>query len=382
MTNRPLLPLAALSALVLSTSAIAGPEAKSVPEPETHESWCEKIWGIPVLYSNKDNAFIQEFRFTGRLHLDVFSQDSDLGSEQDWIVRRTRFGFKAKVLQDFTLHLEVDFDLQNPRPAYTRLTDAYVAWEPSKLFKLTVGKQSAKFTLDGATSSNELLTIDRNNLSNEFWFTTEYISGITISGKAGGWQWNAGAFSGGTETKEFGNFDAGHFFLASVGYDFGKMLGVDKALLRADYVHNDRNAESNATRSFENIGSLVFQLEAGKFGLATDFTAGSGYGSQSNAWGFVIMPSYKITDRLQAVVRYTHIESEDPDDVRFSRYETVATAGRGDTYDEYYAGLNYYICGHRLKVQTGWTYVDMEDSANNGGEYHGWTWTTGLRLSF
>lgn len=373
--------LLALSALALAPTAMAGPKTSPAPAEDT-KSGFDTIWALPVLYSDPDHALFQKFRFTGRLHLDVFAQDSDLGYEQEWVVRRTRFGFKAKFLQDFTLHVEADWDLQNPRPAYTKLTDAYVAWEPHKAFKLTVGKQSVRFTLDGATSSNELITIDRSNLANNFWFPTEYISGVTVSGKANGLQWNAGWFSGGTETKEFGNFDAGNVFLASLGYDFARLLHVEKALLRADYVHNDRNLESTATRPFENIGSLVFQLEAGKFGLATDFTAASGYGTQSDAWGFVVMPSYKITERLQAVLRYTHIESEDPDDVRFSRYENYATTGRGDEYDEYYAGLNYYLYGHKLKIQTGLAYVDMEDSAHNGGEYHGWTWTTGLRLSF
>lgn len=373
--------LLALSALALAPTAMAGPKTSPAPADDT-KSGFDTIWALPVLYSDPDHALFQKFRFTGRLHLDVFAQDSDLGYEQEWVVRRTRFGFKAKFLQDFTLHVEAEWNLQNPRPAYTKLTDAYVAWEPHKAFKLTVGKQSVRFTLDGATSSNELITIDRSNLANNFWFPTEYISGVTVSGKANGLQWNAGWFSGGTETKEFGNFDAGNVFLASLGYDFARLLHVEKALLRADYVHNDRNLESTATRPFENIGSLVFQLEAGKFGLATDFTAASGYGTQSDAWGFVVMPSYKITERLQAVLRYTHIESEDPDDVRFSRYETYATTGRGDEYDEYYAGLNYYLYGHKLKIQTGLAYVDMEDSAHNGGEYHGWTWTTGLRLSF
>ncbi len=381
MSQRKALPFTTLSALLLAAAAQAGPVSTAAPEP-TEKSIYEKIWGVPVLYSNKDNAFLQEFRFTGRLHLDVFSQDSDLGSEQDWIVRRTRFGFKAKFLQDFTMHVEADYDLQNPRPAYARLTDAYLAWEPCKAFKLTVGKQSVKFTLDGGTSSNELITIDRSNIATNFWFPTEYISGVTVSGKHEGWQWNLGWFSGGTETKEFGNFDAGNFFLSSVGYDFGKALGVDKALVRFDYLHNDRNAESNATRSFENIASLVFQLEEGKFGFSAEATGGTGFGRQSDAFGFQIMPSYKITDKLQAVARYTHIASEDPDGVRFSRYETFATGGRGDEYNEYYVGLNYYLYGHKLKVQTGWTYADMEDSAGNGGEYHGWTWTTGLRLSF
>jgi phosphate-selective porin OprO/OprP len=58
------------------------------------------------------------------------------------------------------------------------------------------------------------------------------------------------------------------------------------------------------------------------------------------------------------------------------------TSGKGDEYQEIYAGLNYYLYGHKLKLQTGLTYSMMEDSANDGGKYDGWTWTTGVRLSF
>ena len=361
----------------------AGPASAPAPDKDLKEpSIYDKIWAVPVLYENKNNALLQEFRFTGRLHLDVFSQDSDLGYEQDWFVRRWRMGVKAKMFQHLDLHVEVDLNAQDPNPLYSRLTDAYLAWKFNDAFKLTVGKHSAKFTLDGATSSNELITIDRSNLANNFWFPTEYISGISLSGKTGNWQYNTGFFSGGTETKEFGNFDEGHFWLGSVGYDFGKALGVKKALLRADYVYNDRNAESNATRSFENIGALVFQLDAGRWGISAEGVVASGYGSQSNAQGASAMPWFNITDKLQVVGRYSYIGSDDPNGVRFSRYENVATGGRGDEYNEVYGGLNYYFYGHKLKVQTGLTYVWMSDEAKDGGNYNGWTWTTGFRLSF
>ncbi len=50
------------------------------------------------------------------------------GRSEDWIVRRTRIGFEAKVFQEFTIHSEVDLDLQNPDPLYNKLTDAYIKW--------------------------------------------------------------------------------------------------------------------------------------------------------------------------------------------------------------------------------------------------------------
>ena len=373
------------AALTLGGSTLAGPALtldKEVKEPAKEKSIFDKIWAIPVIYSDKNNAFLQEFRFTGRLHGDVFSQDSDLGYEQDWILRRWRMGVKAKMFGHLDLHVEVDLNGQDPNPLYSRLTDAYLAWTFCEAAKLTVGKHGVKFTLDGATSSNELLTLERNNVANNFWFPTEYISGVSLSGKIGNWQYNTGYFSGGTETKEFGNFDEGHFWLGSVGYDFGKALGVKKALLRADYVYNDRNAESNATRSFENIGSISFQLDAGRWGFSAEGVAATGYGTQSDAQGASAMPWFNLTDKLQVVGRYTYINSDDPNGIRFNRYENFATSGRGDEYNEVYGGLNYYIYGHKLKVQTGLTYAWMSDERNDGGHYNGWTWTSGFRFSF
>lgn len=373
--------MALASFAALSGPLIAGPI--TAPEPvHTEELIFEKVWRVPVLYSNKENPFLQEFRFTGRLHLDVYNLNSDLGYDQDWVVRRLRFGFKATLLQHLTAHFEADFQPQTPDPLYNRLTDAYLAWTFSDAAKLTVGKNSVKFTLDGATSSNELITIDRNNLSNNLWFPTEYISGVAFSGKVGQWQYNTGYYSGGEESPEFGDFNAGYFWLGSVGYDFGKALGVKKALLRADYVYNQPNIDSNATRPFEQIGSLNFQLDAGKWGVSTDLAAGVGFGKQSNVFGTVFMPWFNITDRLQIVARYTYINSEENNGVRFARYENVITSGKGNEYNEAYVGLNYYVYGQRLKIQTGLDYAWMKDNANDGGQYNGWTWTTGFRLSF
>ncbi len=382
MQKPNLLALGIAVALSLSGTLLAGPKPAPPLEVHTEDSLCEKVWRIPVIYDNEDNAFLQEFRFTGRLHLDAYNLDSDLGYDQDWIVRRWRMGFKAKLLQKLDVHFEADLNAQDPDPLYSRLTDAYIAWRFCDAAKLTIGKHSTKFTLDGSTSSNELLTIDRNNLSNNFWFPTEYISGASLSGKIGQWQYNTGYFSGGQESPEFGNFNAGYFWLGSIGYDFGKALGVKKALLRADYVYNDPNPRSDGTRSFEQVGSLVFQLDAGKWGVSADVTGGRGFGRQSDAFGGVLMPWFNITEQLQIVGRYTYIGSDEDNGVRFSRYENVMTSGRGNEYHELYAGLNYYLCGHKLKVQTGLTYAWMDDDAQDGGQFEGWTWTTGLRLSF
>lgn len=374
----------------LGERPVSGPAANEpqpggtvVAEVKKEPTLFDRIWDLPTLYKNEDSHFLNKLRFVGRFQLDEYNLDSDLGHDQDWIVRRLRLGLKAEMFENhLTAHVEVDFDPQNDNPAYLRLTDAYLAWKFSDAFKLTVGKQSAKFTLDGSTSSTELLTIDRNNVANNLWFPTEYIPGVTLSGKISQWIYNVGVFSGGSASKEFGNFDAGVFGLASVGYDFGKKLGVKTALLRADYVCNQRDPESTFTRSLEQIGALVFVLDTGRWGFSGDVAAGRGYGSQGDLFGLDAMPWFNITDKLQIVGRYTYIHGDDPNSIRFSRYESFLTGGRGDEYNEVYAGLNYFIYGHKLKLQTGYAYTTMHDAANDGGKYAGWSLTTGLRISW
>ena len=68
--------------------------------------------------------------------------------------------------------------------------------------------------------------------------------------------------------------------------------------------------------------------------------------------------------------------------MRFGRYERELESGRGDDYREIYFGMNHYWYGHKLKLQSGIQYVDMDDAANDGGAFTGWSFTTGFRISW
>jgi phosphate-selective porin OprO/OprP len=292
------------------------------------------------------------------------------------------------VLNTFTIHSEVDLDLQDHDPVYNKLTDAYIKWSPSKAFNLTVGKHGVKFTHDGSTSSTQLISIDRSNIANNFWFPEEYIPGVSVNGEVGNWLYNVGYFTSGEATPEFGEFNAGSFGLVSLGYNLTDVLGVDKAILRADFVYQDENVgntrgtPSAFTRNHEMVGSLNFQMEQGKFGLGTDLVASKGYRGQPDLFGLQFMPSYYLADGWQAVFRYTYINSDGNNGIRFARYENQIVSGRGDEYNEFYVGINKYFYGHKLKWQTGVQYTTMDDAANDGGEYDGWGVTSGIRISW
>lgn len=340
----------------------------------------DEIWNNAVLYENAENPVVQKVAFVGRLQGEAFWFDTDQGDADDVLWRRLRSGFKNTVYDSWTFHVEGDFNL-NDGGNYRRLTEANLSRKLSNGATIKIGKQSAGFTLGGATSSKGLITLQRNNLTNNLWFTAEYFTGITLKGTADdGYFYNVGIYSS-DPNDEFSHFDASFFGLVSVGKDFAEQVGMDKGIVRLDLIYNDEDSNAN-TRSFGEVASFVTQWEEGNWGLWTDLSYGNGYRNQSDLWGAVLMPFYNINEQLQLVFRYTHVDGGG-NGVRLGRYEREIVSGRGDLYDEFYLGFNIYLYGHKVKWQTGIQQARMKDMMNDGGELtDGFGVTTGFRISW
>jgi phosphate-selective porin OprO/OprP len=379
------LPLAALILTASLNMAVAGTPVTTTPSRTTEPSEFDKIWGLATLYKDKNNPWLEEVSFFGRAHTNWAAVDSDKGNWSDWEQRRLRAGLKVKFLQEFELKTEVRFIPQGGS-AYAGLTEASLTWNADPAFRLTVGKQLPRYTLEGALSSNELLTVERSLLANTFWVGEENFStGITATGDIGHWQYYV-AFLSGESDKAFGDLDAGFYSVTSLGYDFATELGADKALLRADYVYNDGDGGNTTTKPFENTVGLGFDFKQGRFGVQSNVLRASGLGKQPDAWGFVLMPTYSITPKLELVARYTFLDGEGAGAIKPQRrYENEVpgiTGTKGDGYQAGYLGLNYYVYGHKLKFQSGIEYSRMSDSSGKGGDYSAWNYLAGFRLSF
>ena len=367
---------------VIITVITNGSLVLAAPEQATAQSVYDDIWKLAEWYRSDQNEVVQSVLFSGRFQYEFAAVDTDQGTHQEWNVRRMRLGVKSELFGQFTVHVEAGFNPQERDPFYRRLTEASVEWEASDVFALKVGKQGVAFTADGSTSSKELLTIDRGNLANNMWFSDEYIPGVSASGARSNWVYHLGVYTGGSANGEFGEFDGSAFGLLSLGYDFSEALGVEDALLRGNYVYQDPDPNNTFTRQLQHITSLNFRFEDVRWGFRVDFSAASGYLGQSDLWGVMAMPFFDLTSRFQVVGRYTYLRSRDDNGVRLARYENKVTEGRGDRYNEFYVGVNYYFYGHKLKLQSGLQFADMNDSAADGGAYSGVASTTGLRMSW
>lgn len=363
-------------------AALAGAGLSEAADAEREASVYDKVWSYAEWFRNDANPVIQSFQFTGRFQLDHAVGDPHQGHHEEWNIRRFRLGAKARLFQEFTLHGEVDLNPQEPDPLYQRMTDMYLAWSRNQDLIVTLGKQSAPFTLEGSTSSKELLTVDRGNLANNLWFPNEYFPGVSLSGRPKQWRYWAGLYSSGAGDREFGEFNGGVFAVGTLGYDFARQFKVQQALLSLNYVRHETDSQSTWTRHLGNIGSLQFRFDTGRWGVHSEVAAGTGDLGQSDLWGAVLLPFYNLTEKLQVAGRYTYLHSAGENGLRLALYENQVVAGRGDEYHEVYLGVNYYLYRHRLKLQTGLSYADMQDRAKDGGKYSGWSWTTGLRIAW
>jgi phosphate-selective porin OprO/OprP len=365
-----------------SRNTDAPPAASPLQSGEEGESIYDRIWKFAEWYESESNPVIQKLLFSGRFQQDFVTIGADQGDLNEWNVRRLRLGPRVTLFRRFLLHGEVELNPQERDPLYVRLTDAYLQWSKSGRAVVTVGKQGVPFTMDGATSSKDLLTIDRSNLSNNIWFPQEYMTGLSVSGRSAPWTYRVGVFSAGAMNREFGEFNGGVFTLAVIGYDLAHGLGAREALLTGNYLYQEPDPDNTFTRALRHVGSVSFKLDDGGWGFRGELAAASGYFGQSDLASVMAMPYLNITDKWQVVGRYTFVESRDPNGVRLATYESRVVDGRGNRYAEAYLGANYYFYGHKLKLQTGVQWADMNDRADDGGAYSGVSWTTGLRVGW
>jgi phosphate-selective porin OprO/OprP len=349
------------------------------------ESPFDKIWSLFTLYKSDTNPVLQKLAISGRYQGQYGMLDSDQGNYDDWENRRFRLGLTGQVFKDFEFKAEMFGDLNEGGDFYSGLTEVFLAWKADDAFKLTIGKQKPRFSLDWDTSSREILTFERNIMINNFGL--DYETGISASGKSGNFAYFVGAFNndvGDTGDKsEFGDLSGGFSYVASASYDLKDSLGLDKAVLRADFIHSEHDGNDELLTRFDNGLAASFAIKQGSFGLTTEAVYGEG--DKGDIWGVYITPTYDITKKLQLVARLTYAGSPD-DALRLqSRYERKADklsdSGNGESYQAGYLGFNYFIYGHKLKLMTGVEFSHM-DGGGDGGDIDAVTALAGIRISW
>jgi phosphate-selective porin OprO/OprP len=202
----------------------------------------------------------------------------------------------------------------------------------------------------------------------------EFSTGGWVSGEVGNYRYMAALFSG-DQHDEFSRFEHGGLFLGKLDRDFGQDWNVCLGMVLAD---DKQQIISGIDLGLSFSAVYNEDYRNGRFSLLSDFIATSGEGDTADTYGIVIMPSLQLHQSLEFVTRLQVASSSEPDGLRLQkRYERLAGDFRGKNYTAGYAGLNYFLRGHHLKVMGG-----VEFSQMDHGAFDGHTWFLGTRFYF
>jgi hypothetical protein len=103
---------ALMLAAVLTGGGSEGATAEVGGENGTTSSIFDKMWAVPVLYSDESNPLVQKVALIGRYHGQYYSVDADeFGSGRDWDNRRTRLGIKADLFRIVSFEVQMNMDV-------------------------------------------------------------------------------------------------------------------------------------------------------------------------------------------------------------------------------------------------------------------------------
>jgi len=407
-----------LSMLLINPAHAGNDPAGNVTNVPSGWDWCEWLAGKPgVLYKNSDNPIIREFQIEGRYQYQVATLDgtdvngADFNSDYDEH-RRFRLGIRTKFAGELSLKSIWNL-VGDERPNNGDLDWGYDSFDefvlsydigkalgsgPFDSLVFNYGRQKFILSHEARTSSARLLTIERSSISNKVYASARP-TGLTVDAKSGDWSWTFGYFSAGRDGGDNGflsGYHGGNIFYGHAGWQATKELR-----LQLDAVYNDTDLGGGSALPYRWAVSLNADYNPGAWGVVADFIFGDNGDAangvanatqQGGFHGFVVMPyAWVLEDKLQAVLQYQYGGASRDNGIRVnSRYGRAGknapanvNGGRGDEHHSVYAGLNYYLCGHNAKIQTGVEYQVMDTpAAGTRGKFDTLTWLAAYRMHF
>lgn len=220
--------------------------------------------------------------------------------------------------------------------------DNYVTRKIGKNNKILVGNTWVPFGMEGKESPLTIPYFARSQVSRTF--STSRALGTKIIGDYDLVDYNVGVYSSGRFFKDF--FPGPEF----AGWVNVKPLGKTDGRYGKLSLGGGMDA-GNAQSHYAVYGtSLIYEYKRLKASLeyaTADGSNGSTGFSSKRAEGYYGTLAYRITPRLQALVRY---DKFDPD---LDKGNNVKT--------EYTAGINYFIKGQALKLMLNYVYYTVEN---------------------
>lgn len=382
-------------------SVVAGDWGKSVINDKAPiaDAWsiCD-IFDYNTLYEG--DGFVKSIELKGRYHGNLVSQTEDIGlthnGYHNYEHRRFRLGVAVEFQNDWSFEAVANIADGHglTRGPFFNDWDTFVlSWAPSKTHYLTIGKEKQRITREYTTSSNSIQTVERSAITSEVapgkpWGVTYGFEAFDIAHEVGAW------VTGVDDDMAWGRTDSRGSFSYRASFDL-----TEATKFHFDYAYANNssgaadprgNAAAHQVSVYEHVAAVGTVSKWDKLTLTTDLIFAANRNRQGgnavrgdlaipageDTWGLVILPTYDLTDKLQAVFRYSYMDSGR--EQRPQRYDVRANV---ENYHTFYAGLAYKVCGNNLKLLAGYEHATGDLFGGNRDIETG-TWMLGLRTSW
>ncbi|MEM9158640.1 MAG: porin [Verrucomicrobiota bacterium] len=359
---------------------------------EGNSNWIDAYKSMGKVYSDKENPMIQEVKLFGRAHYQWNHSDGESAgfdfSGNGEELRRLRAGASVKLLDGFKVLGRANLEkggFRNTSIGYNSFDELYVEYGQDGLFgfdagSIGYGRYKVAFGGEEHVSSKRIKTVERSNINNRFGSLRP--TGVVLKGAKNDVEYVAGIYSTEADRETWANWDGATAFQGSA------IFAANEGEVTLDFMYADSSADNDRSIfDFEWAASATYNRKYGEWNVLANATFGKDDGN--DIFGIVILPTYPITEKLEAAFRYQFASSSAMTGVpkssssrglrRVARNDGVGT-GSGDENHTLYAGLNYYIEGDNLKLMTGIEYESIDGAPGLGID--GFTFWTALRTYF
>jgi hypothetical protein len=359
--------------------------------------------------SGMDRVFIKEagatrLTFSGRIQgqWEAASYSETIGSTgvetqatdlNNVMMRRLYLGAKVDVGQGFSGELVWNFGDNSSTSGTDTIragaADKAVFTYESDLGKFDFGYQKVQFGQEENTSSSGLYTVERSMVT-RYWAESNngrrlgfgarhvglhYSNKVTIGeGGPGTLAYGASIVDAVQGYNSTGVNDYGYY--GNVSFDwkpFGTTIGINYGLTPSAAAatsavtgYNGKIAMAEGFNPYFKYvtGDLTVVGEYIVTGLDASFATGVNSLDRDPS-GYNITLAYKLSENLEAVARYSALDTDGRGQKASDGFRDIVTTGTsGSTYDKsssIFVGLNYYFNKNNAKIQLGYEKAKLED---------------------
>jgi phosphate-selective porin len=337
------------------------------------------------------SKYLKKLTISGRFQVQYAGFGASIDGAADpvytshFLLRRMYLGAKADMANGWSGTLNYDF-------ANASFDAAFIEWKQSDALAVDLGFRKVPIGLEEwGTSSGSLKAIERSP-------ATRYFVESNNGRRLGAGSYRLGAYAGGTQGILFYNVaitnpERDEFSSLNGNSDPGVQGSGSAATNSMAYWANAGIANKFAGGTYKFGASAGFLPDQGGtvLGKGDDLKVYSVYGvvtagpwdvegeyfwsqnehgvsatRDADAKAYWIQPAFKLTPDLEAVVRYSFVDSDHRGVNISDGIRSAPSGGTMDKMEEWYAGLNWYLNGNDTKFQIGYIHGDSKDKVTGG----------------